>query len=73
MSLHDRLLRLAAVALRVLEEHEEWSADTADKIGMAALDLGLATTDAARLFRADPAALQAAEPDDDETPTTSPA
>ena len=32
-------------ALNILERDEKWTEDSADKIGMAAIDLGLAYTD----------------------------
>lgn len=42
----ERLLKqLGMAVLNILERDEEWDDDTADKIGMAAIDLGLAHVD----------------------------
>jgi len=42
----EKLLKQLGIAvLNILERDEEWTADSADKIGMAAIDLGLAYTD----------------------------
>jgi hypothetical protein len=42
----DKLVHFALATLRILQDHEEWSADTADEISDAAFALGLACTDA---------------------------
>jgi hypothetical protein len=42
----DKLVQFALATLRILQAHEEWTADTTDEISDAAYTLGLACTDA---------------------------
>ena len=44
------LINFAKLALNVLEDHHDWSADTIDEIGCAAVRLGVAETDEHGMF-----------------------
>lgn len=44
-------VKFADRVLQILDEHQEWNADTTDLIGEFAIELGLATTDEQGYFR----------------------